>query len=104
MIATGYASVLQTNEVAQLISTLRPAAADPDFADRGLDPGYLIPQRGHRETGFIYHSGNADPALVAYDDSRMRDTVTVGKGSIFLHLGGYAVGPLEAPNLPQPSP
>ncbi|HEX3829637.1 MAG TPA: alpha/beta hydrolase [Sporichthyaceae bacterium] len=101
VVATGYASVLQNDAILQLLGALRPAAADPAFAGRGLDPGYLTPRPGQRETGFIYYPDNADPAMVAYDEARMRDTVTVGEGSIFLHLGAYPLGPFDIPNVPQ---
>jgi pimeloyl-ACP methyl ester carboxylesterase len=101
VIATGYASVLQNAPVLQLLSTLHPAADDPAFAGRHLDPGYVTPRPGQRATGFIYDPGNADPAMIAHDEATMRDIVTIGEGSIFLHLGAYSAGPVDIPNAAQ---
>jgi len=54
-------------------SIFYPADQDPQFAGRGLDPGYLTTIPGTR--GPAFYSASADPAVVAYDEAH-KDTVS----------------------------
>ncbi len=50
-----------------LSSLLYPAALDPQFLLRGLDPGYLTTLPGDRSADF--YAPSADPAVVSYDEA-----------------------------------
>jgi pimeloyl-ACP methyl ester carboxylesterase len=48
---------------------LWPAAADPAFAGKQLDPGYMTTQPGARGNEGFYNTATADPRVIAYDDA-----------------------------------
>jgi pimeloyl-ACP methyl ester carboxylesterase len=50
-----------------LASLLYPAVQDPQFANTGLDVGYLTTIPGDRAADF--YSASADPAVVSYDEA-----------------------------------
>ncbi|HEY3905830.1 MAG TPA: alpha/beta fold hydrolase [Streptosporangiaceae bacterium] len=60
--------------VTTLASLLYPAGQDPQFAGRGLDPGYLTTIPGDRAADF--YSASADPAVISYDEAH-KDVVAV---------------------------
>jgi pimeloyl-ACP methyl ester carboxylesterase len=62
----------------------RPAALDPKFAGKILDPGYLTTSPGERPV--FYNSRTADPAVIA-EDERLKDTFTVADFATY--LGDY---------------
>ena len=49
--------------------SLYPAAFDPAFVARGLDPGYLTTRPGTRSTNGFYNTAVADPSVIAYDEA-----------------------------------
>ncbi|MBV9336196.1 MAG: alpha/beta fold hydrolase, partial [Solirubrobacterales bacterium] len=68
VIVTGAAHSI-TARFAQLAGTdFYPAAMDPSFAGRGLDPGWLTTVPGTRGTLF-YSPVDADPAVIAADEA-----------------------------------
>ncbi|MEU7765612.1 alpha/beta hydrolase [Nocardia sp. NPDC049190] len=58
-------------------ASLYPAALDPKFAGKGLDPGYLTTVPSRRGPAF-YDPKTADSAVIAYDESN-KDLATVGE-------------------------
>ncbi|MFQ6393165.1 alpha/beta hydrolase [Nocardia sp. KC 131] len=60
-------------------TSLYPAALDPEFAGKGLDPGYLTTMPGRRGPAF-YDPNTVDPTVIAYDESN-KDLTTVGEVS-----------------------
>lgn len=68
VLLTGYSHALNIPEVLGVISTYYPAVHDPQFADRGYDPGYLTTRPGTRASDF-YGPGNFDPEVLAVDEA-----------------------------------
>ncbi len=67
VVATGFMHSPSFNLILTLGTGLSPAALDPQFANAGLDPGYLTTVPGQREKAF--YASSADPAVVAYDEA-----------------------------------
>ncbi|WP_344657348.1 alpha/beta hydrolase [Catenulispora subtropica] len=59
--------------VAPPASIFYPARNDPQFAGRGLDPGYVTTEPGTRGPAFF--SASADPQVIAYDEAH-KDTAS----------------------------
>lgn len=99
IIGTGWGSTIQSVPLARFFTSFYPAAFDPKFAAKALDPGYVTPLPGTRGTDFLYDLSNVDPKVVAYDEEVMRDTVTGAEGFTFYNryaaipLGPVPVGP-----------
>lgn len=60
--------------VKALTAQLYPAALDPKFAGKILDPGFLTTRPGEREKLF-YTPGDADPGVIAKDEE-LKDVVS----------------------------
>lgn len=58
-----------------IYGSLYPAALDPRFAGRDLDPGYLTTVPGTRDE-FLYKPARFDPAVVKFDE-KTKSTYTV---------------------------
>lgn len=54
-------------------SVFYPASDDPQFAGKGLDPGYVTTEPGTR--GPAFYSPAADPSVIAYDEAH-KDTAS----------------------------
>lgn len=68
LIATGATHDVRLDRFAVLPTRLGPAAADPAFAGRVLDPGYLTTLPGQRAAAF-YDPGRYDPRVAAWDEA-----------------------------------
>jgi len=98
----GVGSTIQSAPLARFFTSFYPASADPKFAQKALDPGYLTPLPGTRRVDFLYNLSNVDPKVVAYDETVMRDTVTWAEGFTFYNrYGAIPLGP--CPWGPRPS-
>jgi pimeloyl-ACP methyl ester carboxylesterase len=65
--------------------SMYPAALDPAFAKRNLDPGYVTTRPGTRSnSNMFYDLSAADPKVIAYDEAH-KDVVTVA------HAAGFGV-------------
>jgi pimeloyl-ACP methyl ester carboxylesterase len=77
VIASGILHSFNGPRVAKFLTTLYPAALDPRFRGRIVDPGYLTTQPGTREDTF-YYAPNADPRVVDTDEAT-KETITVAE-------------------------
>ncbi|WP_330178764.1 alpha/beta hydrolase [Nocardia sp. NBC_01503] len=68
VLLTGYSHTLSIPDVLGVISSYYPAVADPVFAGRGVDSGYLTTRPGARQFAF-YGDGDFDPAVLATDEA-----------------------------------
>jgi pimeloyl-ACP methyl ester carboxylesterase len=74
--------------VAKLVATLYPAALDPRFIGRVIDPGYLTTLPGTREESF-YYAPNTDPNVVRTDEAtKETGTVPEAVGVFAMELPG----------------
>ncbi len=64
---TGYSHAVNVPETLSVVATYHSNADDPEFAGRGLDPGYLTTRPGTRMHDF-YDPGDVDPAVLALDE------------------------------------
>ena len=70
------------------ISTLYPAALDPKFLGKIIDPGYLTMRPGTRESVF-YYPPDTDPAVVQLDEqAKQTATITEAQGAYLDELPG----------------
>ncbi|NEA35942.1 alpha/beta fold hydrolase [Streptomyces sp. SID13031] len=76
VIGTGWFQQPSALGVVGLVSTLGPAALDPRFFGKILDPTYVTTRPGTR--GFFYQADNADPAVIAADDA-LKDTASLSE-------------------------
>jgi pimeloyl-ACP methyl ester carboxylesterase len=67
VVLTGLLHSVSLNLVVALGSNPFPAALDPQFSDRGLDPGYITTQPGTR--GGAFYFGQPDDGVIAYDEA-----------------------------------
>jgi pimeloyl-ACP methyl ester carboxylesterase len=65
LVLTGYLND-ESSDVLVLENDLYPADQDPQFANSGLDSGYLTTRPGTRDSLFYY---NGNPAVIAYDEA-----------------------------------
>ena len=68
VLLTGYSHNLNVPEVLGVISTYYQAVADPQFAGRGYDSGYLVTRPGARLQDF-FGPDNVDPQVLAIDEA-----------------------------------
>lgn len=107
VIGTGWGNTIQTVPLARFFSGFVPNELNPapQAPKAGLPPGYLTPgpPLGSRDADFLYYLPNSDPAVRAYDDEVLRDTVPVGEGvSFYNRYGSFPdaeLGPAEL-NIP----
>jgi pimeloyl-ACP methyl ester carboxylesterase len=74
LIATGNTHLVSPTTALDISLHLYPASMDPQFADSGLDPGYLTSRPGSR--GVFYQANDADPKVIAKDEAT-KDTVAL---------------------------
>ncbi|WP_227984422.1 alpha/beta fold hydrolase [Nocardia spumae] len=67
ILLTGYSHAVNVPETLSVIATYHSAADDPEFAGRGLDPGYLASRPGTRVHDF-FDPADVDPAVLAVDE------------------------------------
>ncbi|RMI32982.1 alpha/beta hydrolase [Nocardia stercoris] len=67
ILLTGYSHAVNVPETLSVIATYHSSADDPEFAGRGLDPGYLTSRPGTRMHDF-FDPGDVDPAVLAMDE------------------------------------
>jgi len=67
IIGTGWFQQPSVLGLAGIVAILWPAAADPRFLGKVLDPTYVTTRAGARN--FFYHPENADPAVIAADEA-----------------------------------
>jgi pimeloyl-ACP methyl ester carboxylesterase len=67
LLLTGYSHAVNVPETSSVIATYHSSTRDPEFAGRGLDPGYLTTRPGTRMHDF-YDPGDVDPAVLALDE------------------------------------
>ncbi|MGF6888721.1 pimeloyl-ACP methyl ester carboxylesterase [Nocardia sp. GAS34] len=67
LLLTGYSHAVNVPETLSVIATYHSATSDPEFAGRGLDPGYLTTRPGTRVHDF-FDPGDIDPAVLALDE------------------------------------
>lgn len=67
LLLTGYSHAVNVPETLSVIATYHSSSEDPEFAGRGLDPGYLTTRPGTRVHDF-YDPGDVDPAVLAQDE------------------------------------
>jgi pimeloyl-ACP methyl ester carboxylesterase len=80
--------------VAKLLATLHPAALDPRFLGRVIDPGYLTTLPGTRG-GTFYHAPDTDPGVVRVDEAtKETGTVPEAVGVFAMELPGL-LGPVS---------
>ncbi|MEV4237185.1 alpha/beta fold hydrolase [Nocardia sp. NPDC049737] len=68
----GFSHSVSPMETLKAVGGFVPAATDPRFADRGLDPGYLTTRQGSRAASFV--GPNTDPVALTVDDAEVADT------------------------------
>lgn len=84
VIGTGWANTIQTEPLARFFASFVPhQVAEPGRYD--ADPLYLTSLPGQRGQDYL---DNADPALIAYDDEVLKDTVPAGEGVTFYNRHG----------------
>jgi pimeloyl-ACP methyl ester carboxylesterase len=76
VIGTGWFQQPSVLGVATLVSNLWPAAVDPKFLGKVLDPTYVTTRPGTR--GYFYESADTDPAVIAADDAS-KDTASLSE-------------------------
>lgn len=81
IIGTGWFQQPTVLGVAGLVATLWPAAVDPRFLGRVLDPTYVTTRPGTR--GFFYSAANADPAVISADEA-IKDTASLSETTYLL--------------------
>jgi pimeloyl-ACP methyl ester carboxylesterase len=70
------------------ITTLYPAALDPQFLGKVIDPGYLTMRPGTRESVF-YYPPNTDPQVVSIDEqTKQTATISEAQGAYLQELPG----------------
>ena len=74
LIATGNTHMVSPTVGLNIAIHLYPASMDPQFANSGLDPGYLTSRPGDR--GVFYQANDADPNVMAADEAT-KDTVSL---------------------------
>ncbi|WP_245745800.1 alpha/beta hydrolase [Nocardia altamirensis] len=67
VLLTGFSHSLNLVGVTAVVATYQPAAADPKFAGKGYDPGYLTTRPGTR--AFDFHGTGVDPQVIATDEA-----------------------------------
>lgn len=82
------------------VSSMGPAHAHPQFADSGLDEGYLAIHPGARAELF-YVASNTDPRVVAADEAT-GDTFPSIESAGFLQEVNRVAGMWQAPNVTVP--
>jgi pimeloyl-ACP methyl ester carboxylesterase len=75
VVASGILHTFNSLGVAKFLTTLYPAALDPKFFGKIIDPGYLTTLPGTR-AGSFYYAPNTDPEVVSTDES-LKTTATV---------------------------
>ncbi len=105
IIGTGWASTIQTVPLARFFAAFVPhQVAEPGRYDT-VDPLYLTSLPGQRGQDYLYDLGNADPAMITYDDEVLKDTVPAGEGATFYNRYAeipVAEDPLTDENLELP--
>jgi pimeloyl-ACP methyl ester carboxylesterase len=82
--------------VAQFVASLYPAALDPRFFGKVVDPGYLTTLPGTREASF-YYPPDTDPNVVATDEA-LKETATVPEAAgVFAQELPGVLRPLSEP-------
>lgn len=82
--------------VAKFLATLYPAALDPKFFSKIIDPGYLTTLPGTRAASF-YYEPNTDPEVVTTDEA-LKQTATVPEAlGVFEQELPGVLQPLSAP-------
>jgi len=74
LIATGNTHRVSPTTGLNIALHLYPASMDPQFANSGLDPGYLTSRPGFR--GVFYREADADPNVITTDEAT-KDTVSL---------------------------
>lgn len=92
LVLTGYLNDL-TADLQSFETQFHPAADDPQFAGRGLDPGWITTLPGARGPAFYV---NADPAVIARDEAR-KDIVSLTESE---DAGAWSAAP---PNSASPA-
>lgn len=88
VVASGILHSFNTVGVAKLLTTLYPAALDPRFLGRVIDPSYLTTLPGTRE-GTFYYAPNTDPGVVRVDEAtKETGTVPEAAGVFAMELPG----------------
>ncbi len=67
IVLTGYSHAVNVPGTLSVIATYHSSANDPEFAGRGMDPGYLTTRPGTRIHDF-FDPGDVDPAVLALDE------------------------------------
>lgn len=105
IIGTGWANTIQTEPLARFFTSFVPhQVAEPGRYDTA-DPLYLTSLPGQRGQDYLYDLDNVDPAMLAYDDEVLKDTVPAGEGATFYNRYGavpIAEDPLTDENLGLP--
>ncbi|MGW6276849.1 alpha/beta hydrolase [Kribbella sp. NPDC055071] len=83
VIGTGWFQQPSALGVVGLVSTLWPAAIDPRFLGKIVDPTYVTTRPGTR--GFFYQADNADPAVIAADDA-LKDTASLSETTYLVEV------------------
>ncbi|MEV5835563.1 alpha/beta hydrolase [Nocardia sp. NPDC052112] len=73
----GFSHSVSPLETLKTVAGFIPAATDPRFADRGLDPGYLTTRQGGRAAGFV--GPNTDPVALTVDYAEVADTFSLAE-------------------------
>lgn len=74
LLLTGYSHEVDLVGSGSVVAGFYPADADPKFAGKGYEPGYLTTRPGTRQDDF-YVKGDFDPHVVAVDEET-KDVVT----------------------------
>lgn len=83
VIGTGWFQQPSALGVVGLVATLWPAAVDPRFLGRILDPTYVTTRPGTR--AFFYQQDNTDPAVIAADDAS-KDTASLSETTYLVEV------------------
>lgn len=81
VIVSGMTHHLNNAKLADVFSSLYPAALDPRFSGDGYGPEYITTRSGTRGSDFYYQAG-ADPAVITIDEAT-KETVPDGEFSTF---------------------
>lgn len=76
VIGTGWFQQPSALGVVSLVANLWPAAVDPRFLGKVVDPTYVTTRPGTR--GYFYESADTDPAVIAADDAS-KDTASLSE-------------------------
>ena len=93
VVASGILHNFNVLGTAQFVASLYPAALDPRFLGKIIDPGYLTTLPGTRESSF-YYPPNTDPGVVSTDEAT-KETATVAEAA--------SVFAMELPGVLQPA-